>query len=88
MKAVKYLMVIALMLPVSAAIAAGGQAKERAYQAMQQLDTNHDGYIEQSEAKTDPALSRDFQKFDANNDMKLDKGEFSRFEAVQGGSPE
>ena len=42
-----------------------------------QLDVNHDGYIDKQEAAADQKLSRQFAKLDANKDVKLSLTEFS-----------
>jgi hypothetical protein len=40
------------------------------------LDKNKDGYISKAEAAADPALAKDFDKFDLNNDGKLNRAEY------------
>ncbi len=45
-----------------------------------QLDTNRDGFVDQSEAKADRRLNRQFGKVDSNRDGRLDQAEFSAFE--------
>lgn len=42
-----------------------------------QLDVNHDGYIDKQEAAADPKLAKQFAKLDANKDLKLSITEFS-----------
>ena len=42
-----------------------------------QLDVNHDGYIDKQEAAADPKLSKQFAKLDANKDVKLSITEFA-----------
>lgn len=44
------------------------------------LDTNHDGYISQEEAKADSHLSQNWSTADPNNNGKIDESEFSAFE--------
>ena len=40
------------------------------------LDKDKDGYITKTEAAADPALSKDFAKWDLNNDGKLNRAEY------------
>ena len=40
------------------------------------LDKNKDGYISKAEAKGDPELSKNFDKWDLNNDGKLNRAEY------------
>jgi len=40
------------------------------------LDKNKDGYISKSEAKGDPELSKNFSKWDLNNDGKINRAEY------------
>jgi hypothetical protein len=40
------------------------------------LDKNKDGYISKAEAAADPVLAKDFDKFDLNNDGKLNRAEY------------
>lgn len=49
------------------------------------LDRDHDGRISQKEAAAVPTLVDRFQRLDNNADGKLEKGEFSRFEAMEQG---
>jgi hypothetical protein len=42
-----------------------------------QLDVNHDGYIDKQEAAADSTLSKQFAKLDANKDVKLSITEFA-----------
>jgi hypothetical protein len=41
-----------------------------------ELDKNNNGSISKAEAKADPVLAKDFDKFDLNHDGKLDRGEY------------
>jgi Ca2+-binding EF-hand superfamily protein len=41
------------------------------------LDVNHDGYIDKQEAASDSKLLKQFDRLDANKDMKLSLTEFS-----------
>ena len=41
-----------------------------------QLDKNKDGYISKAEAKGDPELSKNFSKWDLNNDGKINRAEY------------
>jgi hypothetical protein len=41
-----------------------------------ELDKDKDGYISKAEAAADPALAGDFDKFDLNNDGKLNRAEY------------
>lgn len=54
---------------------------ESTEQSFKSLDTNNDGYISQKEAKADPMLSKQWDAADANSDGKVEKSEFSAFEA-------
>ena len=40
------------------------------------LDKNKDGYISRAEAKGDPELSKNFDKWDMNNDGKINRAEY------------
>ena len=42
-----------------------------------QLDVNHDGYVDKQESAADSKLSKQFAKLDANKDNKLSITEFS-----------
>jgi hypothetical protein len=44
-------------------------------------DEDRDGFVTRKEAKADPALTASFDKYDANDDDKLDRAEFARLEA-------
>jgi hypothetical protein len=41
-----------------------------------ELDKNNNGFISKAEARADPELARDFDKFDLNHDGKLNRAEF------------
>jgi EF hand len=41
-----------------------------------ELDKNNDGFISKAEAAADPALAKDFDKFDLNHDRKLSRAEY------------
>ena len=40
------------------------------------LDKNKNGYISRTEAAADPALAKDFDKFDLNHDGRLNRAEY------------
>jgi Ca2+-binding EF-hand superfamily protein len=40
------------------------------------LDKNKNGYISKSEAAADPALAKDFARFDLNHDGRLNRAEY------------
>ena len=40
------------------------------------LDKNKDGYISRAEAKGEPELSKNFDKWDLNNDGKINRAEY------------
>lgn len=40
------------------------------------LDKNKDGYISKAEAKGEPELSKNFDKWDLNNDGKINRAEY------------
>jgi hypothetical protein len=52
-----------------------------AQESFNALDTNHDGYISPQEAKADPKLAAQWDMADGNSDGKIEKSEFSAFEA-------
>ncbi len=53
------------------------------YKAMfNKLDTNHDGYISESEAAVDPALRDQFVGLDMNGSGKINFAQYSAFEAT------
>lgn len=43
-------------------------------------DENRDGMVTRDEAKADPALAAIFDRYDLDNNDKLDRGEFARLE--------
>jgi hypothetical protein len=47
---------------------------------MAALDANGDGAISPHEAAANPKVAEQFEKLDRNQDQKLDRREFSRFE--------
>ena len=51
-----------------------------AQEKFKSLDTNHDGYISQTEAKADSLLSQDWSRADVNKNGKIEESEFSAFE--------
>ncbi|HQU15199.1 MAG: hypothetical protein B7Z66_05725 [Chromatiales bacterium 21-64-14] len=53
--------------------------KALSHQQFQQLDANHDGYIDQSEAKHLKSLDQDFAK--VSKDGKMDEADFAAWEA-------
>lgn len=48
---------------------------------MPSVDKNSDGKVTRSEAASNQRLSQGFDKFDANKDGSLDKGEFAKFQS-------
>ena len=44
-------------------------------------DEDRDGVVTRKEAKSDPALTAAFDRYDADDNDKLDRGEFARLEA-------
>ena len=46
-------------------------------------DENRDGQVTRDEAKADPALAASFDRYDLDQNDKLDRGEFARLEAQQ-----
>lgn len=48
----------------------------------QYADADRDGKVTRKEARTDPNLAQAFDKYDANDDGILDRGEFARLEAA------
>jgi hypothetical protein len=44
----------------------------------QQLDTNHDGYIESTEAKRSATVSATFDKVDTNHDGRISAQEYEK----------
>jgi hypothetical protein len=74
MKAKSALLAVSVLAFSGAAFAAGGTADSQS--GFDKLDTNRDGYISPAEAANDIPLSRDFKKFDLNNDGKLNHVEY------------
>ena len=66
-----------VLLPLSVAAADYSPAT---HERFMRLDTNHDGYISQDEAKADSQLSQEWKTVDTNNTGKIDESEFSAFE--------
>jgi hypothetical protein len=44
-------------------------------------DEDRDGFVTRKEAKADPALAAAFDRYDVDDNDKLDRGEFARLEA-------
>lgn len=87
MKSKEILIVVAVaLLPLSAYAAEYSSTTQEKFN---QLDTNHDGYISQDEAKADSQLSQDWSRADSNNNGKIEESEFSAFEEEMepGGMP-
>lgn len=63
--------------PPSSTQAAGTDAT-KAPMSFDQLDKNHDGYIDKSEAAAWPALSGAFDKYDKSKTGKLDRAAFDQ----------
>jgi hypothetical protein len=59
------------------------QASDTPLKTFEELDTNGDGYISQSEAQVVPDLMGvdHMAKYDTNKDGKLDKAEYSVYQA-------
>lgn len=83
-----------LMLLAGAALAACGASegerpaasKAAATQAspaeqVRYADENRDGRVTRDEARADPYLAASFDRYDANANDELDRGEFARLEA-------
>jgi cytochrome c5 len=47
------------------------------------LDADHDGFLSRAEIAADNEIARDFARFDANRDGKLDEAEFLKLDAAQ-----
>lgn len=62
----------------------GNMQQQSADQMYNQLDANGDGYISPDEAAANPQLAEKFKSLDANEDNRLDQGEFAQFEAEHG----
>ncbi len=71
------LAVAVVLLPLSAN-AEGYSATTQ--EKFNKLDTNHDGYISQAEAKSHAQLMQKWSTTDANKDGKIEESEFSAFE--------
>ena len=52
-----------------------------------ELDKNNNGYISKAEAAADPALAKDFDKFDLNHDRKLSRAEYRAARGKEDTSP-
>jgi len=83
MKLKEIMLVAAVVLPLVpvGVSAAGNQTTDQ--DMFNKLDTNHDGYISQDEARSDRDLAKDWKSADTNKDGKLDESEFSAFEEEQ-----
>lgn len=63
-----------------------GQSTES--QMFRSLDQNQDGTISKQEAQKDQQLSKNWSQYDTNKDDKIERSEFSAFEAQMKESPE
>ena len=52
----------------------------------QSLDTNNDGYVTKDDVSDNSAISNDWDNLDLNDDDRLDRAEFARFETMDSGS--
>jgi EF hand domain-containing protein len=50
------------------------------------LDTNHDGFVSRDEARSDPALTRDWSKIDTDHDNKISRSEFDAHSSSAAGA--
>lgn len=50
------------------------------------LDDNNDGYITKDDVSNSSTLRQDWDTLDLNDDDKLDRAEFSKFETMDSGS--
>lgn len=66
-----------------------GQAQQRnqGHASFDQIDTNGDGYISQSEWKQSGAFQVDESRLDTNNDGRLNRSEFAAFEQAHNSRP-
>lgn len=48
-------------------------------------DADRDGFVTRKEAKSDKALAASFDRYDTDDNNKLDRGEFARLEATSRG---
>lgn len=71
----------AVLLNLAVASAVTSPAGDNKPDPFNLLDHDSNGLISYSEAKSDPALTREFNDLDKNKDGELDKGEFAQFEA-------
>jgi hypothetical protein len=53
-----------------------------------ELDKDSNGYISKTEVAADPALARDFDKFDLNHDGKMSRSEYFAARGKEDSNPE
>jgi hypothetical protein len=78
MKVLGYAILLAMFL---AGVALAAEEQPASTMTFDDLDTNHDGYISQTEAKVRKDLVKGWKTADQDQDNKLDLSEFSAFEA-------
>ena len=71
-----FLVAAALALAVGAAYADDKIGKDDNDPGFHALDKNKDGYISKTEAAGDTELSKNFAKWDLNNDGKINRAEY------------
>jgi Ca2+-binding EF-hand superfamily protein len=69
-----------LLMGVMGTAVAGGDLGPGQKKVWQQLDRNGDGMISPKEAQALPKLQERFSALDKDQNAKLEKGEFARFE--------
>jgi len=71
-----FLVAAALALAVGTGYAEDKIGKDENDPGFHALDKNKDGYISRLEAKGEPELAKNFDKWDLNNDGKLNRAEY------------
>jgi hypothetical protein len=81
---ISFISAAALFILVNTACATSSQHPDQSeLPTFSQLDKNQDGYISEEETKNySSALNSKFDQIDKNGDQKLDRFEFSAFEAM------
>lgn len=77
----KTLLIVALSALSVSSLAFAAESKTQ--EQFNKLDTNHDGYISQDEAKAQPDLSENYSQADTNKNGQIDESEFSAFETSE-----
>jgi len=78
-----FLIVAAVLFPLSIYAADNPTSQDTTQEMFNKLDSNHDGYISQQEAKADKKLTDDWSQVDKNKNGEIDESEFSAFEESQ-----